>query len=87
MTQGFVQLLEHHHKKLKMTKWSGASIWLPDLLPSCMEQCGLSSEENLALYFGYLYVSTRKYILRKVLEKVRIHVFPEMMFSYFLSSV
>ena len=68
--------------KLKMTKWSEGSFWLPDLLPTSMEKYGLSPVENLVLIF--ICFDQTIYFKASVGKGENI-VFPEIIFSYFLS--
>lgn len=58
MAQGFHQLWEKQYMKLKITKWSGGSLWLPDLLPTSMEEYGCSPAENMAFILNiYMFES------------------------------
>lgn len=57
MTEGFGQLLKQQQMKLKITKWSGRPPWLPDFPPAS------TGAVDLALYYEYLYVLIRQYIL------------------------
>lgn len=50
--------MRKQYMKLKITKWSGGSLWLPDLLPTSMEEYGCSPAENMAFILNiYMFES------------------------------